>query len=56
MDRGDKILKNGIFFISTGQKLKEILQVKIFFISQPFMSKMCGRDGVGGKVLRSVKG
>jgi len=29
MKRADKILKNGIFIISIGQKLTEILQVKI---------------------------
>src|SRR6218665_2530567 len=46
MERGDKVLKNGIFAISTGQKLTEILQVN-FFISPPFVPKMCGRDGVG---------
>ena len=33
MERGDKILKNGIFAISTGQKLTEILQVNFFYFS-----------------------
>ena len=43
MDRGDKILKNGIFVISTGQKLTEILQVKNFL----FLSHLCQKFAVG---------
>jgi len=43
MERGDKILKNGIFAISTGQKLKEILQVKFFL----FLPHLCQKCAVG---------
>jgi len=43
MERGDKSLKNGIFVISTGQKLTEILQVRIFL----FLSHLCQKCAVG---------
>jgi len=46
MERGDKILKNGIFVISTCQKLTEILQVKFIYFSAIYANNV-RRDGVG---------
>ena len=43
LERGDKILKNGICLFPTCQKLTEILQV--YFIFKPFLPEMCGREG-----------
>ena len=45
MERGDKVLKNGIFAISTGQKLTEILQVNFFYFSAIYAKNV--RSGRG---------
>src|SRR6218665_4075171 len=61
MERGDKILRNGIFAISTGQKLTEILQVNFFYFSAIYAKNVrsgrgrlkifCGRYRVKGMFL-----
>jgi len=43
MERGDKMLKNGILVISTGQKLTETLQVRNFL----FLTHLCQKCAVG---------
>ena len=55
MERGDKILKNGIFVISTCQKLTEILQVKFIYFSAIYANNV-RRDGVGWKIFAVGKG
>ena len=43
MERGDKILKNGILVISTSQKLTETLQIRNFL----FLTHLCQKRAVG---------